>query len=949
MAILGKILLMPKGDYDPAEPYRILDWVRYDNKLWVCTADCTGETPATTSAYWQFMTKDGMGIADITATPVATGHQVTITYDDPSKAPVTFVVTNGAGGDMYKAFYDPDGDGSVNEADKARALYDPTSGKTADTDVLTELGEDSSGNLVYKGKPIIGGASGGSILHVHTKDFIGMTVTVTDSDPDTGEIETLTSTFDSTGLATFHVTGSGIAEVSVTDTDGKVYKSSVNMTYYGIYTVSVNRFSATINVTVENGAVVTATDGTNTYSATSNGTAVINIGNAGTFTVSATMNGVTSDDKKVVVIATDGETKSASIAFASITMTFVGTLVANVSNGTFNAPVNDGSGTYKQYVPSIGAYTIIGTLDGVDISASADVTGYANVDVDITAGNNYYEDWLTAGGFTTATYPTLADLFTEDSAGANEKAVRKLMTVHASSDILEEWITEEPTAFDDFLSSRIAMKWIGLRDYVFDKLMAIEGIATKLINNETEFTLSDGTVKKAWEYILKDKVPVMTSANAPYGTVNRSSAYQNSQEGWTAFANLASPNVWTQANSDAGKDGWVSYEFTNPINIRVGAFRSVNHTGYIGLEFKVQYLDESDNTWKDACDYQTVNDVTDWIYVPLQDKGYHKSWRMYLKGYKFLVGGWCQFYGRSLNVSVPAMKGNNDPFGEVFSNSVMQISGYDFSAFQAFTGITVTNTSSTVNRWTAGQNKKDATIGYSFKKPVKVSNIKFTVLTSTQGSCLKNYILEASNDNFVSEVKELYTGSVNNNTTGDGIFVNIDINPDKEYKSYRIKCVDTWQSQGYIALSGIQFYGVDYSEREFEDGSTMKYLYDHGVELETVNKVDVSSVITKNADSIDIKINSVSASAYSRIYSECDLANIDLIRVRVGNKYSLGSNGFIIVNSTDPATGGESFVAISDIPNNSVLAINKKYTGNKFVAIRFQAVGDAEITEMWLE
>ena len=44
---IGRILLIPKGDYSGIAVYNALDWVRQSGSSWVCTTDnTTGVTPA---------------------------------------------------------------------------------------------------------------------------------------------------------------------------------------------------------------------------------------------------------------------------------------------------------------------------------------------------------------------------------------------------------------------------------------------------------------------------------------------------------------------------------------------------------------------------------------------------------------------------------------------------------------------------------------------------------------------------------------------------------------------------------------------------------------------------------------------------------------------------------------------------------------------------------------
>lgn len=50
----GRILIMPKGNYNSLSSYDNLDLVNYDGNSWLCKKTCTGITPSdTNSTYWQ--------------------------------------------------------------------------------------------------------------------------------------------------------------------------------------------------------------------------------------------------------------------------------------------------------------------------------------------------------------------------------------------------------------------------------------------------------------------------------------------------------------------------------------------------------------------------------------------------------------------------------------------------------------------------------------------------------------------------------------------------------------------------------------------------------------------------------------------------------------------------------------------------------------------------------
>lgn len=68
---------------------------------------------------------------------------------------------------------------------------------------------------------------------------------------------------------------------------------------------------------------------------------------------------------------------------------------------------------------------------------------------------------------------------------------------------------------------------------------------------------------------------------------------------------------------------------------------------------------------------------------------------------------------------------------------------------------------------------------------------------------LKNYRIEASNDNFVNETIVLYTGIYPNSET----LITQYLDNNNSYKYYRIYCIDTYGGSylGYMYL--LQFYG----------------------------------------------------------------------------------------------------------------------------------------------
>ena len=125
--------------------------------------------------------------------------------------------------------------------------------------------------------------------------------------------KTLTAT--STGTVTFNLTEYGTWVVTATK-DGQTATESVIVDDVKQYKISLSYFSATLKVTSDSGAVVTATNGTKTFSGTvpSNGVLSLTITASGTYTVTATKSGETTDPVSAA-ITTSGQTYSVECLF----------------------------------------------------------------------------------------------------------------------------------------------------------------------------------------------------------------------------------------------------------------------------------------------------------------------------------------------------------------------------------------------------------------------------------------------------------------------------------------------------------------------------------------------------------------------------------------------------------------------------------------------------------
>lgn len=54
MTTAGRILIMPKGDYNAETEYEMLDLVRHNGTSWLCKTSCQNKEPTSAnSEYWQ--------------------------------------------------------------------------------------------------------------------------------------------------------------------------------------------------------------------------------------------------------------------------------------------------------------------------------------------------------------------------------------------------------------------------------------------------------------------------------------------------------------------------------------------------------------------------------------------------------------------------------------------------------------------------------------------------------------------------------------------------------------------------------------------------------------------------------------------------------------------------------------------------------------------------------
>lgn len=571
----------------------------------------------------------------------------------------------------------------------------------------------------------------------------------------------------------------------------------------------------------------------------------------------------------------------------------IGDTVKVTKDSTTLEQTFDASKSLTFHLPELGTWTVTNT--NPDHSGSSEITCEMYGRYSVTLSSDFtWKKWVTAGGLSVDGYTSLADVL------ADEKAVRQLVTKHASANILAKaMIKNRAEVRAKFASSKNAMKWIGLRDYICDKLLA---------DAETQ---SDLLASDHWRYILKDGVPYMTSDTAPYGTAtnggtNRGIAYK-------AFIN----DINDGPDMGHGDDGniantWVQYKFVNPICVKRIRVKAPKHERYHTKTFKIQYSNDG-STFKDieSNKYVFTDNVRE-IEENVNNDCFALYWRVQATSTNNNTKGFftnVQFYGRQLSVSVPTMTSDSAPWGKIIYSS--QWDGGSSAGRQAFSG--------SDSPWypSPSDSSGKAYIGYVYPTPTRVRQATFICHNGNQNEVC---VVERSDD---GERWEKASDEIQITVDNETKILNVDASPARYWRIRNVSGNIYVANQGGFNLKKVQFYGSDYSERD-----DRTYLYDHGVEVLPINTTGA-----KNSDVITL-------SAVSGAKANTDVTSAKRLRASVGANAS----------GTMRLACGSAFKAITsaDMPVSAYLDISS-VNGSTEVGVDMTSAGVFDIAEMWLE
>lgn len=589
------------------------------------------------------------------------------------------------------------------------------------------------------------------------------------------------------------------------------------------------------------------------------------------------------------------------------------TLVVTCADELAGATITctNGTKTYTKTCPSTSPYevTFYGLMAGTwtvsaTVSGNTYTTTVVVVDCAALLGGFNWRTWVdTASQLDSSDYNSL------DEVLADEKAVRELCLEHACVDYMAE-IATDSTDVETIINTDLFAKWVNNSDYALDFLHANQIIAGYMDDADKygygEWVITDDTTTPpTWG--AKGNVPVMTSDTAPYGEVIGSTPYQSYYR-WQAFYGDGGYVTTTTSNA------FIGYKFINPCCIRKVVLSDFDggssYKCSTVYHYKIQA--SNDNFVNDIHDlasgeneYQTGEFGLDKFREYTFDNDNYYLYYRYLmvdvfpsgKQKTAFVVNYLQFYGREIKVSVPTMTSDTTPYGEVSGANLYNNAN---APWRFFDGLRSTQESSWV-----GFNASTGCVIYDFKK--KIVPKMYGVQGDNDAATYPHKILELYGSNDLETWETLGNDSSIIINVNDGWkYANTNNANNKEFRYFMLK--NTEASQGGFANG--QIYGLDYSEKEFEEGSTKKWLYDHGVKL--VDTYDgIGSTAGCSVEYRDYEIVTRDGSGNSA-YTQCAMVYFPQNGIDLSN-YSFAKSivGDMLVNTSGTGQYANMFCGVS--------------------------------------
>lgn len=451
-----------------------------------------------------------------------------------------------------------------------------------------------------------------------------------------------------------------------------------------------------------------------------------------------------------------------------------------------------------------------------------------------------------------------------------------------------------------------------------------------IIDSYGQDTLRLGSLQ-FYAYQPKGNVPIMTSNTAPYGEAF--SGYSRSDQ-WKIF----DEDISTFHNT-TGSTMYAGYKFVNPIKVKKARthFKSDQFSWVTG--YKLQASNDG-STWVDLTEdvISSLSAGFNDVYVT-KNEGYYLYYREWWTCTSGPHREYLQFYGREMKGSIPTMTSNTQPWGEAKINQTI------YSSYQPYLSLN----GETTNTCFVDSSASNAILYYDFKQPKKCNVFRFRFRDldvnnySTYHDCIPlhvQFVCSDDGENWI-DIGQQFTITDNTYLTAAGVVVTDDTIGLHRY--YGMK-VEKRTGGIYYSVPNLQFFGFDYSERDWDTEHPMRYLYDHGVELEEMGS---SGNVSKLSDKT--VVDGTSAIGWFGTKNKIDITSYNLLRLLTGLIYKIGSYTPSLQVSSSSGGGAiatatlkpphDSSLDISNVNNEQALFVGQTtYTGWQF-----------DVEEFWLE
>lgn len=588
----------------------------------------------------------------------------------------------------------------------------------------------------------------------------------------------------------------------------------------------------------------------------------------------------------------------------------------------------DNTGEVEVDVKNLGLWVITWTHEGQNYREEYDVHYYGYHHIMLHEGF-IWRQWVVAGGINIQKYNSLADLL------ANQEDIRRLCTIHAAVDYMCEFASVN-NDLQTIINTGLFAKWVNLRDYAFDNMEANSAIKDAM--DEADLYGYGELVYEDDEWKPKGNVPVMTSNSAPYGEAYADSTYQSSA--YQAFDG-DDTTIWYSPEDSA----YVQYKHTCPI-LAKKAYVKFKHVGtrQASNTFTIKGSNDG-STWDTLGTYTNTHygeAGTFEVEIELNSSNYHLYHRLDCvktntgdSGYGESQIITLQFYGRELKVSVPTMTSNSAPYGEV--------SAAGTTPYKAFDG---DYTKTSYNSGWYGSGNRNQRLAYKFNSPISIEMFSLKDFLYAGDYGVGTYKIQYSDngtdwEDATEEITKASHGVIEAKPlTGSDLH---------QYWAAFVVIGSPDSQRISVGILNLQFYGKDYSEKEFaNDGS--KWLYDHGVELETIGySIGTSGRAEDLGESLYSESNGTQNANRSACYVNLDLTDYSLARVRGVRQATQYATLGVFETPTVTTIASATANGSKDLPDALGLDISS-INAQKYLSIHTDGNGAKfEVAEWWLE